>query len=319
MALILRQSTSIDIRMGPFVDATDGVTPQTGVTLGAADQAEVLKADGAATVAMGGAFNAVTGCDGWYDYTAATGDVDTIGECEFVVQDSSVCLPVRKLCMVVDAVVYDAIYGSSPTLLTARDVGQLYESTVGTVNSQTSFDMDTTIVSNDNWIGNTVTIEDVTNGETVTRYVTDVVQASDRIIINNAPEFTVAVGDIVRVSQIQHPTYALLAWGASGVPELDDLTAARDTITNAIRDYFRVALRSDSAISVDNATQVTAINADQGNGAGDYDNTVDSREAVSDRLPASLNANGNIDANVADVNDVEITGQGTTADPFGPV
>ena len=51
--LILRQSTSIDIRVGPFVDATDAVTPETGITLGAADQAEVLKFDGAAKLSSG--------------------------------------------------------------------------------------------------------------------------------------------------------------------------------------------------------------------------------------------------------------------------
>jgi hypothetical protein len=111
--LILKQSTSIDIRCGPFVDSTDGVTPETGITLGAADQAEVLKANGAATAAMAGTFAAVTGSDGWYDYTAATGDVDTVGEVVFVIQDSSVCLPVYVRGYVVEEAVYDALYGAS--------------------------------------------------------------------------------------------------------------------------------------------------------------------------------------------------------------
>lgn len=111
--LILKQSTSIDIRMGPFVDVTDAVTPETGITLGAADQAEVLKANGAATVAMGGTFAAVTDADGWYDYTVATGDVDTVGEVVFVVQDLSVCLPVYTRAYVVEEAVYDAMYGAS--------------------------------------------------------------------------------------------------------------------------------------------------------------------------------------------------------------
>lgn len=113
--LILRQSTSIDIRMGPFVDSTDGVSPETTVTLGAADQAEVLKANGAATSAMAGTFAAVTGADGWYDYTCAAGDVDTVGEVVFVVQDSSVCLPVFSRGYVVEEAVYDALYAASAT------------------------------------------------------------------------------------------------------------------------------------------------------------------------------------------------------------
>src|SRR5210317_420992 len=100
--LVLKQSTSVDIRMGPFVDATDGVSPETGITIGAADQAEVLKANGAATVAMTGTLAAVTGADGWYDYTVQTGDVDTVGEVVFVIQDSSVCLPVFVRAQVVE-------------------------------------------------------------------------------------------------------------------------------------------------------------------------------------------------------------------------
>lgn len=113
MTLFLRQSTAIDIRMGPFVDATDAVTPETGITLGAADQAEVLKENGAATVAMGGTFAAVTDADGWYDYTVASGDVDTVGEVVFVVQDLSVCLPVAVRAFVVEEAVYDAMYNAS--------------------------------------------------------------------------------------------------------------------------------------------------------------------------------------------------------------
>jgi len=114
--LTLKQSTSVDIRVGPFVDSTDGVTPETGVTLGAADQAEVLKANGAATAAMAGAFVAVTGSDGWYDYTVATGDVDTVGEVVFVVQDASVSLPVYVRAMVLEENVYDAIYLAAASL-----------------------------------------------------------------------------------------------------------------------------------------------------------------------------------------------------------
>jgi hypothetical protein len=99
--------------MGPFLDATDGVTPETGITLGAADQAEVLKANGAATVAMAGTFTAVTGSDGWYDYTASAGDLDTVGEVAFVVQDASECLPVFVRAQIIEEAIYDSLFGAS--------------------------------------------------------------------------------------------------------------------------------------------------------------------------------------------------------------
>jgi hypothetical protein len=110
--LVLRQSTAIDIRIGPFVDAGDGVTPETGVTLSGADQAEVLKKDGAATATMTGTFAAVTGADGWYDYTASTTDTNTVGEVVFIVQDSTLCLPSFTRAMVVEEAVYDAMFAS---------------------------------------------------------------------------------------------------------------------------------------------------------------------------------------------------------------
>ena len=113
MTVFLKQSTAIDIRVGPFVDVTDAFTPETGVTIGASDEAEILKANGAATVTMAGAFAAVTDCDGWYDYTLSTTDTDAVGELVIVMQDDSVYLPVFVRAYVVEEAVYDAMYGAS--------------------------------------------------------------------------------------------------------------------------------------------------------------------------------------------------------------
>lgn len=113
MAQILKQSTSVDVRIGPFVDVGDGFTPETGVTIAASDEAEILKANGAATVAMTGAFTAVAGCDGWYDYTLAAGDVDTVGDLVIVMQDDSVYLPVFARFQVVEEAIYDALFAAS--------------------------------------------------------------------------------------------------------------------------------------------------------------------------------------------------------------
>lgn len=152
MTLFLKQSTSVKIRIGPFVDSTDAVTPETGITLAAADQAEVLKANGAATVAMGTGspepFVAITGADGWYDYTVQTGDVDTVGEVVFVVQDSSVCLPVFVRGQVVEEAVFDAMYlaaakgplqattgGRTLDIATTGEVALDFGATIGTLDA----------------------------------------------------------------------------------------------------------------------------------------------------------------------------------------
>lgn len=110
---ILRQSTAVDVRLGPAVDSVDGVTPETGLTIGSADQAEVLRADGAATLTMAGTLAAVTGCDGWYDYTCSTTDTNTVGTMDIVIQDSSLMLPLFARFQVVEEAIFDQLYAAS--------------------------------------------------------------------------------------------------------------------------------------------------------------------------------------------------------------
>ena len=139
---ILKQSTSIVVRVGPFLDATDGVTPETGVTLGGADQAELLKAGGAATVDITAAtFAAVTGAGGWYDLTLTTAYTDTVGELVVVIQDASLCLPVFARFQVVEEAVYDAMF-------VANAPGYLQPTTAGrTVNVSATGEADTNVQS----------------------------------------------------------------------------------------------------------------------------------------------------------------------------
>jgi hypothetical protein len=110
--IFLKQSTAATVRVGPFVDATNGVTPETGITLGAADQAEILKEGSGATVDISGAtWAAITGVGGWYDLSLTTSHTDTNGGLTIIVQDESVCLPVFVQCVVLQANVYDSLVG----------------------------------------------------------------------------------------------------------------------------------------------------------------------------------------------------------------
>lgn len=141
MANILKQSTQIKVRVGPFVDSTDAVTPETGVSLSAADQAELLKADGAATVDISGAtWAAVTGADGWYDLTLTTSHTDTVGELVVVVQDSSVCLPVFARFQVVEEAIYDAMFATSATGLLPANVTQISGDSTAADNLEAALD-----------------------------------------------------------------------------------------------------------------------------------------------------------------------------------
>ena len=107
----LQANTQVDVRIGPFVDVSNGYEPETGVTLGAADEAELLKHNGAATADISGrTWAAVTGCDGWYDLTLTTDDTNTEGLLEVVVQDDDVCLPVHARFMVLSQAAYKSKY-----------------------------------------------------------------------------------------------------------------------------------------------------------------------------------------------------------------
>ncbi len=119
MTVFLKESTSIDIRVGPFLDVTDGFTPEVGVSIASSDEAEILKANGAGTVAMTGTLAPVTGCDGWYDYTLAAGDVDTVGELVIVMQDDSVYLPVFVRAYVIETNIYVSLFASGASAFDA--------------------------------------------------------------------------------------------------------------------------------------------------------------------------------------------------------
>lgn len=125
MSLELRQSTSRVIRVGPFVDRLDGVTRETGLTLGAADHAALMKAGGGAAVDISGrTWAAVSGADGYYDLTLTASDTDTVGDITIDVADASVTLgtnePLRAT--VIEESVYDLLYASGADL--AASVGQ---------------------------------------------------------------------------------------------------------------------------------------------------------------------------------------------------
>lgn len=108
-----RQSTAATMRVGPFMDATNGVTPETGVTLSGADQAELLKHSGSTVDISGATWAAITGVGGWYDLSLTTSHTDTLGNLTVVVQDESVSTPVHVRAVVISQAEWDRKYGTA--------------------------------------------------------------------------------------------------------------------------------------------------------------------------------------------------------------
>lgn len=104
--MFLRQSTSQIIRFGPFLDSTDGVTPETALTIAQADMQ--LSKDGATFAQKNASGNATHDTDGWYSTTLNVTDTATTGELKIQINVAG-ALPVWEKWFVLTASAYDAL------------------------------------------------------------------------------------------------------------------------------------------------------------------------------------------------------------------
>ena len=106
----LKQSTAVDVILGPFVDSTDGDTEEIGLTIA---QADVRLSKNGQT---GAQKNDVTSCvhdaDGFYNCELDTTDTNTVGQLTIYVHVAG-ALCVRMDYHIVEEAVYDAMYGGS--------------------------------------------------------------------------------------------------------------------------------------------------------------------------------------------------------------
>jgi hypothetical protein len=279
---VLRQSTAVDILLGPHVDSGDGDTAETTLTI---EDSDVRLSKNGQNM---GAKSDVTTCvhdeEGMYNCEFDATDTDTIGILT-VLTHMTGALVVKQTYQVMDGTSFDALFGVSATLLTSQDIGQLYESDVATATSDTELIMTVNIVNDDNWIGQIATIEDITTGDIWVTWISDVQQATETLFFEAAPNgtdtipFTVAVGDIVRIESRVHPLFALQSYDP---PTRAEATTDKNTIVADIRGFARLLGRSDAAIATDQSVELAAMNANDGAGAGNYDNTTDSVEAQAD-------------------------------------
>ena len=109
MTIWLKQSTAVTVKMGPFVDETDGVTAETGLTIAQADIR--LTKNGGNFAQTNNAAGATHDEDGYYDVPLNTTDTNTLGTLRVAVSESG-ALPVWQDFMVVPANVWDSMFGA---------------------------------------------------------------------------------------------------------------------------------------------------------------------------------------------------------------
>lgn len=114
MAIELRQSTAVDVLIGPFVDEDDGKTEESGLTI---SQGDVLLSKNGQGLAQK---NDATACafddHGCYNCELDATDTNTLGQLDLVVYESG-ALPVRHSFNVISAFEYDRKYTNNGNVL----------------------------------------------------------------------------------------------------------------------------------------------------------------------------------------------------------
>lgn len=111
MATLLKQSTAVTLRVGPFLDKTDGVTEETALT----PTFELSKAGGA-FAARNDATAPAHDSNGWYSCVLNATDTATLGRLVLKSDDAATHLPVWHEFLVVPANVYDSLVAGSDAL-----------------------------------------------------------------------------------------------------------------------------------------------------------------------------------------------------------
>lgn len=114
---VLRQSDAVELTLGPYVDSTDGVSAETGLTISQGDV--ILKkctagGDCAASAQKTEASACAHDANGMYECDFDATDTDTVGILEIWSFEAGAA-PVFRSCLVLEEAVYDQRYAASAT------------------------------------------------------------------------------------------------------------------------------------------------------------------------------------------------------------
>jgi len=112
---ILKQSTAVDVLIGPFVDLTDGATAEEGES-----PTVLLSKNGQALAAKHDDTTPTHDDAGYYNCELDTTDTNTVGDLVLVVEKSATALPVRHRFQVIEEAIYDALYAASAAAFDAN-------------------------------------------------------------------------------------------------------------------------------------------------------------------------------------------------------
>jgi hypothetical protein len=262
---LLRNGTSQVVRFGPFLDSTDGVTPETGLTIAQTDMQ--LSKDGAAFAQKNAAGNATHDTDGWYSTTFDATDTATNGILLLQVNVSG-ALPVWHEYYVVPSSTYDALTTNGLNNVAATDVvsaGAITTSSgaVSTVTSVTNqVTADVTAISGDSTAANNLELDYDGTGYNKTNSTigtcttnTDMRGTDSALLASAAPtnfsdlSITASTG-LVDITQ----TAADKVWSST--------TRTVSAATNITSDASAITMSSSGVVGTVNLVNTTTTNTD---------------------------------------------------------
>jgi hypothetical protein len=340
----LRQSTAVDIAIGPFVDATDGVTAETALTISQADVR--LKKNAGAWAQVNDNTSATHEENGWYEKELDATDTDTCGILIVAVNESG-ALPVWREFQVLEEAIYDALFAASANAYTGAagstvaraDLINIAGAAVSTTTAQLGVNV--VQVSGDGTAADNIeTAYDDTAGAVPWAGIIDqgTMQAGSTgttAVLRAAASFA----DDVLIGATIHIT------GGTGIGQrrlVTDWVSATDTATvdtwvttpdnTSVYKVYATAPSTGGA-----GLDAAGVRAALGFASASYDtdqaglntklDTIDNfldteiaalqadTDNIQTRLPAALN-NGCIPADVQRINDVNVVGAGTSGDKW---
>lgn len=176
----LRQSTAVDIPLGPFLDDTDGKTAETALTISQADVR--LKKNAAAWAQKNQSSSATHEENGNYEVSLDTTDTNTLGILRVHVAESG-ALPVWDTFTVIPADLYDTMFTANANrgiVIVAGTIGS-------TGNSTTALHLTGLTYGDDEINDLLLVIKDVSTGERHSRWIDDWADTGDLATVATLP------------------------------------------------------------------------------------------------------------------------------------
>jgi hypothetical protein len=312
----LRQSTAVDIAIGPFID-DDGITPATGLSI---TQAECrLKKNNGAWAQANDNTTATHEEEGWYEKELDATDTNTCGILIVAVYIAG-SLAYWKEFQVVEEAVYDMFFAASATgIIGTAQTGDAFARLGAPAGASVSADVAAVKVDTAAILVDTGTTLDaripaaLVSGRmdcSVGAMAANVLTAT----AINADAITAAklAADVTTELQSGLATAANLSTLQTSVNTIDDLLDTEiGALTTAVADLPTNAELATALGTADDAV-LAAVAALNNLSSADVNAACDT--AIADAFTFS---NGNVNANVEEINTVTITGDGQVGTEFG--